>query len=105
MRKFGRISFPFQTGVIDVGAHAVRLDVFEVTAAGRVRLLETLSRTSTPSLPRPLAASHAGCTDAETRSPLRRTTTSSRPVVQVFFYRISHPYSGGKGDRISRRIS
>ena len=45
MRKFGRISFPFQTGVIDVGAHAVRLDVFEVTAAGRVRLLETLSRT------------------------------------------------------------
>ncbi len=34
----------FQTGIIDVGAHAVRLEIFEVKADGSYALLESLSR-------------------------------------------------------------
>ncbi len=45
MRKFGKLATPFQTGIIDVGAHSVRLDVFEVRSGGKTVLLETLSRT------------------------------------------------------------
>ncbi len=35
---------PYQAGVIDVGAHSVRLDLFEVSAGGRIELLESLSQ-------------------------------------------------------------
>jgi len=35
---------PFQAGVIDVGAHSVRLDIFEVSKDGSITLLENLSR-------------------------------------------------------------
>ena len=34
----------FQTGIIDVGAHAVRLEIFEVEKDGSYTLLESLSR-------------------------------------------------------------
>lgn len=37
--------YPYQAGVIDVGAHSTRLDLFEVGAGGKITLLETLSRT------------------------------------------------------------
>jgi len=36
--------FPYPAGVIDVGAHSTRLDLFEVAAGGKVTLLETLAR-------------------------------------------------------------
>lgn len=36
--------YPYQAGVIDVGAHSTRLDIFEVAAGGKVTLLETLAR-------------------------------------------------------------
>lgn len=35
---------PYQAAVIDVGSHAVRMDVFEADANGRAALLESLSR-------------------------------------------------------------
>ena len=35
---------PYQAGVIDVGAHSVRLDLFEVASDGRIELLESLSQ-------------------------------------------------------------
>lgn len=35
---------PYQAAVIDVGSHAVRMDVFEADAEGRASLLESLSR-------------------------------------------------------------
>ena len=37
--------YPYQAGVIDVGAHSTRLDLFEVASGGRITLLESLSRT------------------------------------------------------------
>lgn len=37
--------FPYQAGVIDVGAHSTRLDLFEVASGGKITLLESLSRT------------------------------------------------------------
>lgn len=36
----------FQTGIIDVGAHAVRLEIFEVDGSGNYQLLESLTRAS-----------------------------------------------------------
>ena len=44
MNKVKR-GYPYQAGVIDVGAHSTRLDLFEVAAGGKITLLETLSRT------------------------------------------------------------
>ncbi|MBS1368712.1 MAG: HD domain-containing protein [Lentisphaeria bacterium] len=41
-RKHG---YPYQAGVIDVGAHSTRLDLFEVASGGRITLLESLART------------------------------------------------------------
>ncbi len=35
---------PLQAGIIDIGSHSVRLDIFEVSPNGENRLLETLSR-------------------------------------------------------------
>lgn len=35
---------PFQTGVIDIGAHSVRLDIYELDRFWRMERLETLSR-------------------------------------------------------------
>ncbi len=37
-------SYPYQAGVIDVGAYSTRLDLFEVAAGGKITLLEALSR-------------------------------------------------------------
>ena len=32
--------FPYQAGVIDVGAHSTRLDLFEVASGGKITLRE-----------------------------------------------------------------
>ncbi|MDR0932101.1 MAG: HD domain-containing protein [Victivallales bacterium] len=37
--------FSYQAGVIDVGAHSTRLDLFEVASGGKITLLESLTRT------------------------------------------------------------
>ena len=39
-----RHGYPYQAGVIDVGAHSTRLDLFEVASGGRITLLESLAR-------------------------------------------------------------
>ncbi len=44
MKRLKHLSAPFQAGVIDVGAHSVRLDLFEVAGTGKTTLLESLSR-------------------------------------------------------------
>ncbi len=44
MKKLRQLNSTFQAGVVDVGAHSIRLDIFEVTAGGRIDLLESLSR-------------------------------------------------------------
>ena len=44
MAKLQELRPPFQTGVIDIGAHAVRLDIYEVDRQWKFELLETLSR-------------------------------------------------------------
>lgn len=45
MKKIRRMGMPFQAGIIDVGAHSVRLDIFEVSKKNGIVLLESLSRT------------------------------------------------------------
>ncbi|PWM77941.1 MAG: hypothetical protein DBX90_10095, partial [Lentisphaerae bacterium] len=45
MKKLRRLNSTFQAGVVDVGAHSIRLDIFEVSGGGKIDLLESLSRT------------------------------------------------------------
>ena len=45
MKKIKRLGMPFQAGIIDVGAHSVRLDIFEISKKNGIVLLESLSRT------------------------------------------------------------
>lgn len=43
-REQGELRPPFQTGVIDIGAHMVRMDVYELDRAWKVDKLESMSR-------------------------------------------------------------
>ena len=45
MKKIRHMGMPFQAGIIDVGAHSIRLDIFEVSKKNGISLLESLSRT------------------------------------------------------------
>ncbi len=45
MKKRKRFAVPFQAGIVDVGAHSIRLDIFEVSSDEKIELLESLSRT------------------------------------------------------------